>query len=103
MIYTIMVSTDYKLDEKTKTPYFGDSRVVGYYTNYDMAIDAVKNNTCDIHECCYNYAFVESVGEGLYNCAGASERDVFVWTNDFGYTKIKDFECMKHFCGYTIG
>lgn len=102
-IYTIMVSTNYELDKKTKMPYFGSSRIVGYYTNEEYAISAVEANAADIQEHCYNYAIIEKVGEGLYNPADSSERKVYAWTNDFGFVRIYDYECMKHFCGFTIG
>lgn len=102
-IYTIMVSTNYELDKNTKMPYFGDSRIVGYYTNEEYAISAVEANAADIQEHCYNYAFIEKVEEGLYNPATPSERKVYVWSNDLGFIQIEDYKCMKHFCGYTIG
>lgn len=102
-IYVIMVSTNYELDENIKIPFFGDSRIVGYYTDERTATYAVEVNACDIQEHCYNYAFIEKIEEGLYNPACASERKVYVWSNDLGFTQIKDYECMKHFCGYTIG
>lgn len=102
-IYTIMVSTNYELDKDTKMPYFGDSRIVGYFTNEEYAISAVEANAADIQEHCYNYAFIEKVEEGLYSPATPSERKVYVWSNDLGFIQIEDYKCMKHFCGYTIG
>lgn len=54
------------IEEKNTWPYFGASSFMGYYTDKDTAINAVKENRCDIAERCYNYAVVEEISEGLY-------------------------------------
>lgn len=39
---------------------------VGWYDNEKDALEAVKTNTCDIWETCYNYAVVEKVEQGMF-------------------------------------
>ena len=100
-IYTIFLATNYELAE-SGFPFFGNSRIVGYFTDKQKAIEAVKENALDIHEYYYDYAIIETVREGIYNGASPSERIVYKWTED-GYVQIDDFDCMKHFSGFTIG
>ena len=43
------------------------TRCVGYLTNKEKAIDAVKSNACDLYEAgAYPYAVIEYIEEGLY-------------------------------------
>ena len=39
---------------------------VGWYDDEEYALEAVRKNTCDIWETCYNYAVVEKVEQGMY-------------------------------------
>jgi len=43
-----------------------DTRCVGYFTNMYQAQTVVRENSCDIHETCYNWAVIESFPAGLY-------------------------------------
>lgn len=74
-IYTVMVFE--KLDIDRGFPNFGNSRVVGFYTKEEDALNAVKNNACDINERCYDYALVEKYNEGLYNVDYHYNRKLF--------------------------
>lgn len=101
MIYTILVFTRLEQDEKG-WPNFGSERLVGYYTNKDIAFNAVINNSCDINETCYDYALIEEVEEGLYNAA--MNRWLFKYNRDKDeYESIEEPDFMKHFSGFTIG
>ena len=57
--------------EQTKygAPDIGDSRTFGYYNDRDVALEAVRDNWCDIQERIYCYVVVEYIEEGLYNPA----------------------------------
>lgn len=45
------------------------SRVFGWYSELEYADEAVLDNTCDIHECAYDYVVVEKISEGVFVCA----------------------------------
>lgn len=100
-IYTITVLEKLGVDDKG-LPDCGIERVVGYYADKEIAIDSVKNNTCDIFECLYQYVLVEEVKEGLYN--PADKRWLFQYNFDKDvYEKIDEPEWMKKFTGFSIG
>lgn len=40
---------------------YGDTRTVGYYFNYEDALEVLTNNICDLWETCYNYAALETL------------------------------------------
>lgn len=43
------------------------TRCVGYLTDKEEAIDAVKSNACDLYEAgAYPYAIIEHIEKGLY-------------------------------------
>ena len=101
MIYTILVFTRLEQDEKGWVN-FGSERLVGYYTDKDVAFNAVINNSCDINETCHDYALIEEVEEGLYNAA--MHRHLFKYNHDKNkYEQIEEPDFMKHFGGFTIG
>lgn len=45
---------------------FGSTCTFGYFFDLEQALDRVTNNVTDIQECCYNYAMITKVPEGLY-------------------------------------
>lgn len=99
-IYVIMVCE--KLEEHNNLPDVGASRVVGFYTDRSDAEFAVKNNSCDIWEMCYDYAIIEEVEEGLYSLS--TERSYYKYdTEDGHYHPIPEPDFMKHLSGFTIG
>lgn len=102
-IYTINMMTKLEKDENG-FPYCGSERVVGYYSVKEGAIQAVKENWCDICECCYNCAVVEEIEEGLYRPALNGNRWWFKY-NDVTkmYDEIPEPEFCKGFSGFAIG
>ena len=46
--------------------YGGDTRCIGYYDDLSVAIKALNENSCDLHETCYWYAVIEEIGQGIY-------------------------------------
>lgn len=39
---------------------YGSQRTVGYYFNYEDALEVLTNNVCDLWEYCYDYAALEA-------------------------------------------
>ena len=65
MIYTI--TTFEKVDRNAgHWIKYGDTRTVGYYFNYEDALEVLTNNICDLWATCYDYAALEALPEGLY-------------------------------------
>lgn len=109
-IYTVTVLCDIREritsdGRKSGFPEFGDSRVVGYYFDFDDAVNAVLENWGDIHEGCYNYAVVEKVEAGLYRPAASDDRLVFKWdhAHDTYYQMLEEPKVLRHVCGISIG
>lgn len=114
-IYTIMVCE--KLEEMvyedtdsdgtvTKIPAgfatFGDSDLVGFFHDKEIAIDAVKANACDINETCYWYAIVEELSPGIY--IRSSNRWIFKYNKDTDeYIQIDEPEILKKYLSVTMG
>ena len=48
------------------SPKHGQLRTFGWYSDMDGALEAVKNNDGEIHECRYDYAVIEEVKEGIF-------------------------------------
>ena len=73
---------------------YGDTRTVGYYFNYEDALEVLTNNICDLWETCYNYAALETLLEGLYpQCQEEYEVEYFHYNIDKNrYEPIDKFE-----------
>lgn len=101
VIYTIL--TCEKLEEEVSGfPDYGASSVVGFYTSFLDAHEALTNNRTDLHETCYDYACIEKVEEGL-----ARPGELVGWykfdRGKGGYFPIETPSFDKHICGRTIG
>ena len=101
IIYTITMLEKVEND-KNGWPSFGSTDVVGYYTDLDVAIEAVTNNACDINETVYDYAVIEKVSEGLYNPSVTSYWFKYNREKD-SYEPIDEPNEVKHICGFSIG
>ena len=102
-IYVIMTCGKIGVDDKG-CPDFGDTHLVGWYSDKTMAFDAVRENTCDINESCYPYAVIEAVKEGLYSPASTQDRWFFRYIHDKNkYEKISEPDGLEHLCGITMG
>lgn len=100
-IYTITVCEKCHLNS-LGWPDFGDLRVVGWYSSYEKAELAVKENWADIFEYSYEYAFIEQIEEGLY--PNVPSRWFFKWNEDTKqYEHIQEPEGFKHFANFSIG
>lgn len=107
VIYTILTCTKleeqvYPTGKKSGFPDYGASSVVGFYTSFLDAHEALTNNRTDLHETCYDYACIEKVEEGL-----ARPGELVGWykydkdVNKYIPIETPSFE--KHICGRTIG
>lgn len=81
------------------------SRCIGYYNNYDSALEVVQNNLCDIYEWGhYNFVVIEEVKEGVYQYD-----DHPIWfavsfnakNNTYKVKKTKN--PFPNICGFGIG
>jgi hypothetical protein len=80
----------------------GMTRVVGYYSELETAITAVKENCCDIWESCYDYVIVEEVFPGLY--PDAPRRWFFGYDKATGkYNPIDEPVAYLFYANLTIG
>ena len=107
IIYAVMVCTKfeeevYPTGKRSGFPDYGESRVVGFYTDYADAQKAVKNNVCDIHETSYDFACIEKVKEGIYSPGMLMEWYKYNPDKD-EYEPIETPDFDKHTCGRTIG
>ena len=81
---------------------FRDRRTWCYYTEYQMAVNALHENRTDLHEGCYEYALIEKIGPGII--ALCEERQWFKWDKEKrGYFEIEEPECVKHLVNFAIG
>ena len=72
---------------------------IGFYSDFNIALNIVTNNICDIHEQSYDYCVIESFCEGIYE---SSTKEIwFEWVNSRKcYTeceKPKSFTSTKNF------
>lgn len=105
-IYAIMTFEKMEIEPTTQLPDMGDTRLVGWYAEKEDAIQAVKDNACDICECCYGYALIEAVREGLYQPADHDERWFFKYNSEIdSYDPIPEptEQGWRQTVGYTIG
>lgn len=101
-VYTIMVFE--KIECKHGFCNLGCKRLVGFYHNFDEAEQAVTTNAGDINETCYNYAIIERVKPGLYQCATSEDRTLYKFNYETHiYNKIEEPEFFNRFVGFTIG
>ena len=81
---------------------FGCKRTWGYYPEYEMAANTLRNNVTDLCEGCYKYAVIEKIGAGI--CAICEGRQWFVWDKEkHGYIEMDEPECVKHLVNFAIG
>lgn len=101
-IYAIMVCE--RMGVKNFLPDLGTSRLIGWYGAYETAVSAVTENWCGIDECCYAYALIEKIEEGLYKPANSSERWWFKYDQVTDtYDPVEEPKEYEHYSGFTIG
>lgn len=76
------------------------SRCVGFFYRFKDAIEAVKENHCDIYENgYYPFCVIEGVEQGFYNM---KNEFWFQW-KDGEYKEIEKPESLKQTCCFGIG
>ena len=81
---------------------FGCTRAVGWYDTLAEATAAVCENRLDIHECFYDYVFVESSPIGLYKQGDI--RKLYKWNvEEKCYKEIAIPDFLEHFGCLSIG
>lgn len=102
-MYFITAMTDIQ-NEKTN---FGSEeaknhfqRCFGYYTEKEDAFEAVRRNSCDMHETCYDYIVVEQIEPGIHALAEVVGWFQYNHETD-GYDPIEVGR--TGFCNYAIG
>lgn len=86
-IYVVMMCE--RMGVKNFFPDFGSSRLVGWY---------------GINECCYDYALIEKIEEGLYQPANSGEHWWFKYDHETNtYVPVEEPKEYEHYSGFTIG
>ena len=49
-----------------QTDFHKSSRCFGYFAALGEAVEAVKRNSCNMHESLYNYLVIEAFNEGIH-------------------------------------
>ena len=80
----------------------GDTRTFGYFDNYKACTQALNENICDMHECLYKFAVIESIGQGIH--PHAKEISWFRWNDEKqGFFEIEKPECTRNYSNYALG
>lgn len=92
-----------KLDlDNLQWPDVGNSRCWGFYVDKDKAFEVVKENWTDLNETIYDYAIIESYGEGISNYTGFRQFFKFDYDGKC-YNEIEEPEGYEHFSGFALG
>ena len=99
--YFITVFERLSLDEYG-FPDTGHNRCWGFYTDKNMAIDALHENATDMNETMYEYAIVEEYYEGISNFTGF--RQFFKYSDEKdGYFEIDEPTNYEYYVCFSIG
>ena len=80
----------------------GDMRTFGYFDNLEACTQALNENVCDMHECLYEFAVIESIGQGIHS--HAKEEAWFRWNDEKqGFFEIEKPECSRNYSNYALG
>lgn len=77
-----------------------DTRTFGYYRGFQKALQAVKDNRGNMHECLYQYLVMERIGEGIH--ALADDAQWFKWTGRRWMPSLRP-EWARGFTNWAIG
>ena len=67
---------------KSGFPDMGYNVDIGYYWDIEEAVEAVKNNVCDIRETIYDAAFILCHFPGVYQTTTTESRMYFRWDEE---------------------
>lgn len=78
------------------------SRVIGWFSSKEKAIDILEHNTGNIWEGYYDYAILEKVDEGLYPHSDRPE--LYKYSKEMNkYCRIELPKSFERFTNFTIG
>lgn len=79
-------------------PDFGESEIVGFFYDLDLAVSAVRSNACDIWENgCFNSVFILLRRPGIYDYATPNCRLYFKWDDDVkGFIQAEEPPICSH-------
>ena len=70
---------------------------IAFYYKLSRAVDALHENWTDIHEGCYNHAFIACRFEGLANACGKEARMFFTWVPESkGFYEDEEPDILTH-------
>ena len=80
-----------------------DSRTFGFFSDTATCKTALNENWCDMRECCYDYAVVERIEEGIH--PRAEEICWYKWNNELqGFYEItKRPKWAESWCNFALG
>lgn len=82
-------------------PVFGDVTTWGFYSVKSHAVEALHDNSCDMHEGIYQYACIERYEEGIARFTG--DIQWFRWDEDRnGYFEIDTPDLVENCCGFAM-
>lgn len=76
-------------------------RTFGYFKELDDALQAVKENRCNMQECLYNYLVIEGIGEGIH--AYCNEDYWFEWQDNHWQRILGKPEFLNGIVNFAFG
>ena len=98
-IYRILLFSKIPTLNERGWPDCGTQDDVGFYYEYETAVQAMHENWCDIHECTFMAGFILTHFPGLYEAATIGEyRTYFEWDEERGgFFEKEEPDCFEHF------
>jgi len=97
-IYRILLFSKIPEESKNGWPDCGTQDDVGFYYEYETAVQAMHENWCDIQEGMFHAGFILEHRPGLYVSTTSDNRTYFEWDKEKnGFFEAKEPECLKHF------
>ena len=80
----------------------GASRTFGYLDNFDDADEALRQNSCDMHEYLYHYGVIEKVEPGIHPVA--EKRWFYKYNGEKnGFYPIEEPKEFEHYINIALG
>ena len=84
-------------------PDFGCSRTWGFYSDREIAVQALHKNWTDMWETCYHYAVIEKYEEGISGYEFGSRKWFKFDEEREGYFEMEEPNCVKHVGSFALG
>ena len=97
-IYRILLFSKIPTLDEHGWPDCGTQDDVGFYYEYETAVQAMHENWCDIHECMFMAGFILIHFPGVYESATKDHRTYFEWDEERGgFFEKEEPEFFEHF------